>query len=734
MTTRTALCCCLLLLAVPALMAQEPGARRKTYDKALYHEAGLGQLGKASKLYQQVYSDQAAPKQLRAAAMLRHGICLSKLDRQKEADILFERILKQFPDDRDALGRARKELSHFRQQLLPGNLLEQEQQKRIQALILKLGAAGPGTDALKSVSRNLVLIGDPATAQLRRAIRHKDTALRFRAANVLAQLHDPTALPVLQRALQHSRYYQIDESHVRDASLASLCKARPELQPILLRACREERDVERQTRLYNFIVRRLPEKRMFPLVKRLFLEGTSKQALMVIEQRDSFEVLKKRHTALTSRKLQAMWAKVNAKAKLLLIPHIMGLQYDDPASYRKLLRQFTADSEDSATARQAYKTLDDFLIRIDRSGGNEQQDARLVEIYQAHWDDALTALEGHGVSEPLSTITSNWLYRLRGKASDAWGRRILSLLSRVGTDTAAEIMRGVSMEYAQRFALLRQVLALDKVTRLRTLTRKIRFGNSFELIPVYRELCQNDLALKAQVALLMENTLQWSYLMSKQPASFQKPLVARIRQAIEASGKQTHRLNNTIGGYLEYVTDERTRLSLTMSAHGRSGYGSLRKAIRGLILALTLAQRKSKLAELVKHADPDVRLVALKIVFDNDKQDHDRGMLETFVGVGMKDPHLASQLLALETIRRLKDRKFVPQLIEASRSTKHQVRAQSLIIMKELADKSTVPRLIEMLGDMDLNTRNLARAALEEIKRLDEERAKWRRWYEQNKK
>lgn len=80
------------------------------FEKALYVEEGQGDLQKAIGLYQDIVKKFPGEREIAAKAQLHIGLCYEKLG-LGEAEKAFQKVVSDFPDQKDAVQRAREKLS-----------------------------------------------------------------------------------------------------------------------------------------------------------------------------------------------------------------------------------------------------------------------------------------------------------------------------------------------------------------------------------------------------------------------------------------------------------------------------------------------------------------------------------------------------------------------------------------------------------------------------------------------
>src|ERR1017187_8087826 len=105
----------LLLFAVTSLLttAQMAAAASPSelLEQGIYSEETKGDVDAALKLYQQVVTEAKAGQAVAAQAQYRMGICYYKKKNYSEANAAFEKLLKDYPDQKDLIALANKYLA-----------------------------------------------------------------------------------------------------------------------------------------------------------------------------------------------------------------------------------------------------------------------------------------------------------------------------------------------------------------------------------------------------------------------------------------------------------------------------------------------------------------------------------------------------------------------------------------------------------------------------------------------
>jgi hypothetical protein len=91
-------------------LAAEPGLPADVLERAIYAEETKGDLNGAVALYQQLVSDAKATEKLAAQAQFRLGQCLLKLKRPAEANAAFEKLIRDYPEEKELIAKAKAQL------------------------------------------------------------------------------------------------------------------------------------------------------------------------------------------------------------------------------------------------------------------------------------------------------------------------------------------------------------------------------------------------------------------------------------------------------------------------------------------------------------------------------------------------------------------------------------------------------------------------------------------------
>ena len=79
-------------------------------EKGIYTEETVGDLDAAIEIYQKILADAAAQRPFVARARFRLGQCLLKQGKKKEATEAFRKLIKDFPDQKKLVAKARKQV------------------------------------------------------------------------------------------------------------------------------------------------------------------------------------------------------------------------------------------------------------------------------------------------------------------------------------------------------------------------------------------------------------------------------------------------------------------------------------------------------------------------------------------------------------------------------------------------------------------------------------------------
>ncbi|HCA81076.1 MAG TPA: hypothetical protein DEP53_15205, partial [Bacteroidetes bacterium] len=137
------MCCTIAAL----ILASHQGLAQKAeelFQKAMQLEEVKGELAKAIEVYSDVVKKSAATKSLTAKALLHIGRCYEKLGK-KEATNAYQRIVKDFADQREVVAEARSRLLA---------LENASQSKKVPELSVRQLWTGPGVDIEGGISQD----------------------------------------------------------------------------------------------------------------------------------------------------------------------------------------------------------------------------------------------------------------------------------------------------------------------------------------------------------------------------------------------------------------------------------------------------------------------------------------------------------------------------------------------------------------------------------------------------
>lgn len=112
-------------LAVP-LWASQAATGAALFEQALAKERIDGNLPAAIALYEQVVRESAADRALAARALVQIGLCYEKLGRD-EARRAYERLIREFADQKDAVDQARTRLAALQPPAIPSTAMTTRQ-------------------------------------------------------------------------------------------------------------------------------------------------------------------------------------------------------------------------------------------------------------------------------------------------------------------------------------------------------------------------------------------------------------------------------------------------------------------------------------------------------------------------------------------------------------------------------------------------------------------------------
>jgi hypothetical protein len=101
------LACLLILTGASITRAESPAV---LLQKGIQAEQSAGNLDEAIKIYQQIIKEAKANREYIAQAQFRLGMCLMKARREAEATAAFEKLMTDFPEQKDLIAQARKQM------------------------------------------------------------------------------------------------------------------------------------------------------------------------------------------------------------------------------------------------------------------------------------------------------------------------------------------------------------------------------------------------------------------------------------------------------------------------------------------------------------------------------------------------------------------------------------------------------------------------------------------------
>lgn len=94
----------------PPIVRGDPASPSELLEKGIYAEETKGDIEGAITIYQQLVAESKASQSLAAKAQLRLGQCLLKKNRRNEAVAAFEKLIRDFPDEKELIAKARENL------------------------------------------------------------------------------------------------------------------------------------------------------------------------------------------------------------------------------------------------------------------------------------------------------------------------------------------------------------------------------------------------------------------------------------------------------------------------------------------------------------------------------------------------------------------------------------------------------------------------------------------------
>jgi hypothetical protein len=99
-----------MLVLQPTVARCESPSPSQLLEKGIYAEETKGDIEGAITIYQQLVTEGKANQTLAAKAQLRLGQCLLKKNRKSEAMAAFENLIRDFPDEKESIAKAREYL------------------------------------------------------------------------------------------------------------------------------------------------------------------------------------------------------------------------------------------------------------------------------------------------------------------------------------------------------------------------------------------------------------------------------------------------------------------------------------------------------------------------------------------------------------------------------------------------------------------------------------------------
>src|SRR6266511_6438386 len=92
----------------PSIARGDSTSPSELLEKGIYAEETKGDLEGAITIYQQLVAEAKTNQSLAAKAQLRLGQCLLKKNRQNEAMAAFEKLIRDFPNEKELISKARE--------------------------------------------------------------------------------------------------------------------------------------------------------------------------------------------------------------------------------------------------------------------------------------------------------------------------------------------------------------------------------------------------------------------------------------------------------------------------------------------------------------------------------------------------------------------------------------------------------------------------------------------------
>ncbi len=241
----TAAAIAITLSCVDPAPAQTPA---ELYTKAKLVETQDGDVKNALATYERVATHTDAAPSIRVKALYRKALCHIKLEQMRLARETFARIEKRFPRSDEAL---QAKLMRASLAPTPAAPTTRDLTFEVQQLLVK------GTESAKaaqSALRSLHFLGGSAATVLRRALSHTDRGVQLIAAHALASRGDGEVVDALL-ARAGDRYFNSRKSPIYltfSDALERLCKHRPDLWP-QVRAAYEAASGRAKAQLLGFL-------------------------------------------------------------------------------------------------------------------------------------------------------------------------------------------------------------------------------------------------------------------------------------------------------------------------------------------------------------------------------------------------------------------------------------------------------------------------------------------------
>ena len=124
--TGAALCLLSITSLLTAAEATGAGSPSELLEQGLYSEETKGDVDAAMKLYQQVVTEGKAGQAVAAQAQYRLGMCFHKKKNYAEATAAFEKVVRDYPEQKDLVALASRYLTGARA-LLPAPWVDGEE-------------------------------------------------------------------------------------------------------------------------------------------------------------------------------------------------------------------------------------------------------------------------------------------------------------------------------------------------------------------------------------------------------------------------------------------------------------------------------------------------------------------------------------------------------------------------------------------------------------------------------